>query len=388
MRVLIYTGKGGVGKTSIAAATAVHIAREGKKVLIMSTDQAHSLADSFDIKIGEEETEIEKNLFALQIDSVSESARAWGNLQDYLKQIISDKANGGITADEVLFFPGLEELFSLLKILDVCESGFYDTIVVDCAPTGETLALLKYPERLEVLAAKLLPPVRSMNTAFGGLISRRTQVPKPRDQVFEEFDRLVKRLSSLQKILKDRQCTSMRIVMTPEKIVFDEARRNYTWLNEYDFGIDAVYINKIYPKEAMQGYFGGWNDIQKKSIMLAEQSFGECKVFKVMLQEEEIRGLQALGSVAELLYEKDDPESVFCLEPSFRMEDIKGTRNLIIRLPYASGREIKVSREGDDMILTLRNQTRRFGLPDKLRRRKITDWTYKDGELRVLFDYD
>ena len=198
MRILIYTGKGGVGKTSIAAATAVNIALSGKKVLVMSTDQAHSLADSLDMELGFEPTTVFEGLQALEIDPAAESTKAWGNLRDYLKQIISGKANGGIAADEVLLFPGLDELFSLLKILDACESGEYDVIIVDCAPTGETLSLLRYPERLAVLADKLLPSVRSMNSALGGLISRKTQVPKPRDQVFEEFDKLVKRLTQLQ----------------------------------------------------------------------------------------------------------------------------------------------------------------------------------------------
>lgn len=388
MRILIYTGKGGVGKTSIAAATAVNIALSGKKVLVMSTDQAHSLADSLDVKLGFEPTAVFDGLYALEIDPVVESAKAWGNLRDYLKQIISEKTNGGIETDEVLMFPGLDELFSLLRILDACESGEWDVIVIDCAPTGETLSLLRYPERLSVLADKLLPSVRSMNNALGGFISRKTQVPKPRDAVFEEFDGLVKRLAQLQKILRNRELASMRIVTTPERIVMDEARRSYTWINEYDFGVDAVYVNKIYPEEAMQGYFAGWTDMQSESLKLAEQSFGGCKVFKLMLQGEELRGIETLKAVGGELYGEYNPETVFCREQAFRMEDEQGTRIFIVKLPHAAENEIDVSKDGEDLILVVRNQTRRFHLPDKVRRRKMTEWSFVDGELRIRFDYD
>lgn len=354
----------------------------------MSTDQAHSLADSLDMPLGFEATAVFEGLQALEINPVAESTKAWGNLRDYLKQIISEKANGGIAADEVLLFPGLDELFSLLKILDACESGAYDVIIVDCAPTGETLSLLRYPERLGVLADKLLPSVRSMNNALGGFISRKTQVPKPRDQVFEEFDKLVKRLAQLQKILKNRELASMRIVTTPERIVMDEARRSYTWINEYDFGVDAIYVNKIYPEEAMQGYFAGWTDMQAESLRLAEQSFGDCKVFKLMLQEDELRGIETLKSVGYELYAESAPETVFSREQAFRMEDEQGTRIFIVKLPYVSEKEVDVSKDGEDLILVVRNQTRRFHLPDKVRRRKMTEWSFDNGELRIRFDYD
>lgn len=387
MRILIYTGKGGVGKTSIAAATAVKLALSGKKVLVMSTDLAHSLGDSLDVSLGAEPKKVEENLWAMEIDPTVESKKAWGNLRDYLKEIISQKANGGIAADEVLMFPGLDELFSLVRILDVYEEGIYDVIIVDCAPTGETLSLLRYPEQLKSLSDKLLPSVRSMNSALGGLISRKTKVPKPRDIVFEEFDKIVGRLTELQKILKNRDMTSLRIVTTPERIVLDEARRSYTWINEFDFGVDVVCVNKIYPEEAMKGYFAGWAEMQEESLALAAESFGESKLFYLKLQEEEIRGVEALKAAGELLYGDENPETVFCKEAAFTIEDVSGVRYLVIRLPFVQTSEINVKKEDENLVLMVRNQTRRFRLPDKLNRRKLSEWTYEEGKLRIAFKF-
>lgn len=393
MRILIYTGKGGVGKTSIAAATAARIARSGRKVVIMSTDQAHSLGDSFERSLGPEPAEIFPGLDAMEIDPAEEARQAWGTLREYLRQIIDEKANGGIEADEVLLFPGLEELCALIRILDIYEEKTYDVIVVDCAPTGETLALLRYPERLSVLADRLLPMVRSFTSAFGGLISRRTSVPKPRDLVFAEFDALVKRLNQLQQILRDRDVTSMRIVTTPERIVLQEARRNFTWVNEYDFGTDAVYINRIYPAEAMKGYFSGWERMQAESLELAEQSFPERRIFRLELQEEEIRGLDMLERAADELYGKQDseqavdPVEIFCRESAFRSEyDPKsGLRSLVVSLPYAAKEEIRAEKEKEDLILRVRNEVRRLRLPDLMGSRDLLGWDFEDGTLTLRF---
>ena len=390
MRILIYTGKGGVGKTSIAAATAVRLSKAGRKTLIMSTDQAHSLGDSLCMDLGAEPLEVFPGLDAVEIDPSRESRRAWGTLQDYLRQLISQKANGGIEADEVLLFPGLEELCSLIRILDVYEEGKYDAVVVDCAPTGETLALLRYPERLSVLADRLLPMIRGVTSVFGGLISRRTSVPKPRDMVFAEFDALVKRLNALQKILRDREVTSLRIVTTPERIVLEEARRSFTWMCEYDFGVDAVCVNKIYPVEAMRGYFGGWNEMQKESLQITKESFPGRKHFYLYLQEEEIRGRDLLEKAAKELYAGEDPAEVFCKEEAFRLDydPHSGIRTLVISLPYADEKEIRAEKAGDDLILYVRNEVRRLRLPDLLCRRRLAGQTFGDGKLELAFALD
>ena len=407
MRIIIYTGKGGVGKTSIAAATAVRIAQSGKNVLLMSTDQAHSLRDSFDLDLAALKNEADgivsvmDSLALLEININEESKKAWGELQDYIKQIIRDKANGDLAAEEALIFPGFEELFALLRILNLYEADQYDCLIVDCAPTGETLSLLRYPERLSVIADKILPMVRNVNKAFGGFISRKTSVPKPRDAVFTEFDKLVKRLNELRKILQNRDITSLRIVMSPERIVIDEARRSYSWLQIYDFGVDAVYVNRIYPPKALQGYFAGWAKMQEESLALVCDSFPEQKIFYLPMQEEEVRGLKMLEYVGDKLYGSGScaldvdgvpafikPEEIFAKKQAFRLEDHDGTRWFIVHLPYAQKEELAVKKEGKELILRFRNETRRFRLPDKLVRRYVSGWDYKGGELIIYMDYE
>lgn len=302
MRVIIYTGKGGVGKTSMAAATACKIAKSGKKVLVMSTDRAHSLGDSFDCKIDKEPTFLADNLYAMEIDTVYESEKSWGNLKDYFKQLLTMKGGSGIEAEELLVFPGLEELFSMFKILEVYESGEYNTIIVDCAPTGETLALLKYPERLSGMIKKVLPIKRAGVKSVGKVVETVMKIPMPKDRVFDDIEYLMDKMQRLQDLMLNKEVVSLRVVTTPENIVIREAKQNFTCLYLYHYNVDAIIINHIYPARAMEGYFNKWIKRQEEALREIKESFSEVPRFYVELQKQELRTLDLLGKVGDSVF--------------------------------------------------------------------------------------
>ena len=232
--------------------------------------------------------------------------------------------------------------------------------------------------------------VRSVTSALGGLISRATTVPKPRDAVFAELDAVVRRLHSLQKILSDRKTTSLRIVMTPESIVVREAERCLAWLNAFDFGVDAVYVNRIYPDSAVEGYFEGWASLQKESLRRIEESFAGQERFYLPLLDRELRGLPLLTQAASILYDekRPDPAAIFHTDQSYttvrNMED--GTWVMTVRLPYMTAADLSVVKEGDDLILGVRNERRRFRLTEQCGRRNLKAWSYENDLLHITFE--
>lgn len=310
MRVIIYTGKGGVGKTSMAAATACKIAQSGKNVLVMSTDQAHSLGDSFDCMVDKEPTPIADHLYAMEIDTVYEGEKSWGNLKDYFKQLLTLKGGSGIEAEELLVFPGLQELFSMFKILEAYESGKFDTIIVDCAPTGETLSLLRYPERLSDLIKRVLPIKRAGVKSVGKVVETVMKIPMPKDSVFDDIEYLMDKMQRLQDLMLNKKVVSLRVVTTPESIVISEARRNVACLNAYHYHVDAIMVNHIYPARAMDGYFNKWLKRQEEALYEIEESFREVPRFYLELQKQELRTLEQLKKVGNSLFGELDPNDV------------------------------------------------------------------------------
>lgn len=383
MRVIIYTGKGGVGKTSMAAATACKIAKNGKKVLVMSTDQAHSLGDSFDSKISKAPTQLADNLYAMEIDTVYESEKSWGNLKDYFKKLLTLKGGSGIEAEELLVFPGLEELFSMFKILDVYESGEYDTIIVDCAPTGETLALLKYPERLSGMLKKILPVKRAAVKSVGTVVENVMKIPMPEDGVFDDIEYLMDKMQRLQELMLNKDVVSLRVVTTPEKIVMKEAKRNFTCLYLYHYNVDAMIVNHIYPAKAMEGYFNKWIKLQEDALQEIKESFSEVPRFYVELQKQELRTLDVLEKVGDIVFEGVDPDNVLFKEEIYRID--KEEKCLKIYLPFADKEELRLEQDKNELVVGVRNESRKFPVPVEFAEKEITGAKFEDGYLKIMF---
>ena len=383
MRIIVYTGKGGVGKTRMAAATACRIAEEGKKVLIMSTDQAHSLGDSFGTELGKTPVKITDNLDGMEIDTVYEGEKCWGNLKDYFKQLLTMRGEAGVETEELLVFPGLEELFSMFRILDIYEEGCYDTLIVDCAPTGETLALLKYPERFSNLIQKVLPIKKKGVKVMGPAVEKTMKIPMPGEEVFDDIEYLMEKLEKLQNLMLNKEIVSLRVVTTPEQIVLREAKRNVSCLYLYNYNVDAIIVNRIYPSRAMEGYFSKWIEMQDKSLCDIKESFHEIPCFYVELLDKELCGISSLKEVGKTIYGESNPNDVLFQEEIFKIDSKEKT--LRIYLPFAEKEELSLKQTEDELVVGIKNEVRRFFIPQVFIKEEIKGAKYAEGYLTIQF---
>jgi len=385
MRIILYTGKGGVGKTSVAAATAVKLAKDGKKVLIISTDQAHSLSDSFGVKLKNAPVLISDNLWGLEIDAILEGELVWGSMKSYMKEILTARAQGGIEAEELLVFPGLEELFSLFKITDIYEQNQYDVLIVDCAPTGETLSLLKFPEMFDNLIKTVLPMKRKATKIAGPMIEKIMKIPMPEDNVFDDIENLNEKLFKLQAIMTNREILSIRIVTTPERIVIKEAKRNFTYLHLYNYNIDAIIVNKVYPKLALDGYFSKWINLQEEGLTEIRESFSEVPVFTLMLLNKELVTEEILLEAANQIFGDTDPSGILFKDKIFEVKKESDGYSFILNIPFADKADMDMCQKGSELMLQIKNEKRIFTLPDVLRNKTVQSAEYTEGQLMIRF---
>ncbi|AKL94741.1 arsenical pump-driving ATpase ArsA [Clostridium aceticum] len=385
MRIILYTGKGGVGKTSIAAATACKIANEGKKVLVVSTDQAHSLGDSFDMKLYNHPLEIDKNLYAMEIDAILENEKAWGNLKAYFENLMTIKSEKTIESEELLVFPGFEELLALIKVKDIYDEGKYDVLIVDCAPTGETMSLLKFPDLFKWWMEKIFPIKRKGAKLTKPIIEATMKIPLPTDAAFDDIERLYSKINELHNLMLDKDIVSIRIVTTPEKIVVKEAKRSFSYLHLFDYNVDAIIINKIFSKDSLEGYFKSWADIQKESIEDLCDSFKGIPVFKLQLMDNELRKYEMLKRVGDKIYGDVNPENVLFQDKIFTVEKEDKGYKLAINMPFVDKRELKLSQKGDEVTISVKNERRSFILPTKLQSKEIISAQYHEGKLNIYF---
>ncbi len=284
-----------------------------------------------------------------------------------------------------MVFPGLEELFSLFRILDFYEENAFDVLIVDCAPTGETLSLLKYPEKLSGFMRKVLPAKRKGVQIAGPLVEKLTKIPMPEDSVFDDLERVMDKMERLQKLLLDRETVSLRIVTTPEKIVIREAKRNFTCLHLFNYNVDAVIVNRIYPDRAMEGYFSKWKIMQREGLAEIEESFSEVPRFYLELQKEEVRTLPVLRRMGEVLFSGADSSEVLFREEIYSVNREAGQVVLRVLLPFARKEELDLRQYEEELILGVQNQTRRFPLPEEAKGRELIGARWEDGYLNIRF---
>lgn len=387
MRVIIYTGKGGVGKTSVAAATAVKLAEQGYRTLILSTDAAHSLSDSFQVALGSEPVRISERLWGVEVDSLRETEKHWGAVRNWLSGLMSWANLNDITTEEMLVFPGMEELFSLLEIRRHASSGDYDAIIVDCAPTGETLRLLSYPNLLRWWLEKVFPYERRLlkvvrpvaKVVAGGL-------ELPGDNVLDSLASLVRQLEKLQKIIIDPAMTSVRVVVNPEKMVIAEARRAFTYLNLYGFNTDAIIVNRVLPAEAGTGYWSTWRDIHIKYEEEIRNSFSPLPILRIPMMESEVYGLPMLKRIGEAAFANTDAAAVLYRGKVQEIRKEEDGYVLELVLPFVQKDQLQLSQKGDELTVQAGPYKRKVLLPRTLLGREITGARFTEQKLTIRFE--
>lgn len=387
MRILLFTGKGGVGKTSIAAATALNAARAGVRTLIMSTDPAHSLADSFDREVDSEPTSIEEGLWAQQIDSQQRLEENWKEIQQYAVDVLSWTGMDGIQAEELSVIPGLDELFSLADIKRYHDDSSYDLLVVDCAPTAETLRLLSLPEIMTWYIEKIFPIERKIVNAVRPVLSKMKSLPPiANDNVFAAIERFYRRIEGIREILTDAETSSIRLVVNAEKMVIAEARRTFTYLSLFGYRVDAVIVNRLIPDRVTDEYFDHWKQIQQEHLATIEESFLPVPILKARLFEHEMVGTRLLGQLAEEVYGAADPTSIMYSDEPFRVTTDNGSTLLWIKLPFAGKGDVDLSRRGDELYIKVGNFKRNLVLPMSLQRAEVKGAGFDGDRLRISFE--
>ncbi len=385
MRIVLVTGKGGVGKTTVAASTALRAADAGHRTLVTSTDPAHSLSDAIGIGLGSDPGRIVENLDGQQIDTQRQLDRYWGSIRRQLMDVLDWGGAGGIEAEEFLVFPGMDELFALLEVNRHARSGVYDVIVVDCAPTAETLRLLSLPEVLSWYFEKVLPTERRLMKAARPILSRLTDLPLPQDEVFTTAQSVFESIEGVKELMSNPAVTSARLVVNPEKMVIDEARRTYSYLGLFGYGVDGVVVNRVLPEEVADPYFERWRAIQKGHLDTVEDAFAEVPRLRLRLFDDEMVGVDRLRYMADELYGERDPIFDFTATHPFRVLDDEGGVAMEVDIPFVDKSDLDVYRHGHEIYIQVGPYRRSFILPDALHRREVTRARLDGGTLRVSF---
>ena len=394
MRVIVHTGKGGVGKTSISAATALRCAERGLKTLVISTDTAHSLGDALDKEIGPEPTQIAKNLWAQELDTRYSMQKYWGRIQEYLGAFFNREGIAKVNAAEVTIIPGLEEGAQLLWISEYFQAGDYDVLIVDAAPTAETIRLLSLPDVTRWWVERLMRLARGLDSVIRpvkSLLNRGRKNDSGIDiseNAWDQVQLLFDTLDGVRELLTNPEHASIRLVVNPERMVIRETQRTYTYLNLYDYATDAILVNRIFPDEVQDPFFKVWKQRQAKNIEYVHEAFGSLPVLRAPLFGEEMGGLEMLGRLADELYGDQNPAERMFDGVVHKLEQLDGGSTWMLRVPigFARKEQLDLYRSRDEITLSVGPYRRNIVLPAELQNLTITSAKFEDKSLNIRFE--
>ncbi|MCI0453723.1 MAG: ArsA family ATPase [Candidatus Dadabacteria bacterium] len=385
-RIILYTGKGGVGKTTVAATTALLAAKRGYKALVVSTDAAHSLRDSFDMELGAEPKEIMPNLFAQEIDVYYSVEKYWGKLTEYLQSLLRWLKVDEILTEEFSVLPGMEEVSSFLWVYHHFKEGLFDVIIVDSAPTGETLKLLSLPDVARWWIMKVFPIERRVVKVIRPAMKVVTDMPLPEEKTYDAIEDLFTKLDSIQNTFSDPAITSIRLVLNLEKMVIKETQRAYTYLNLYGYPVDSVIINRTMPNELEHPFFEEWKRSQHVYREEVEELFNPIPTFEVKLFSKEVLGIKSLEEFGSNLFSKKDPTRIFFKGKPYEIVKEDGAYNVLLKLPFVSKEEIKLFQIKDELTIQIENHRRNIFLPRFLADLPVKEAKFQDDFLRIIFE--
>src|SRR3954451_22751762 len=385
-RTILYTGKGGVGKTSVAAATARRCAASGLRTVVLSTDPAHSLSDSLETELSGDPTPCGKNLFGQEVQAQQEMERHWEAVQDWLGDLLAQRGVDHISAEELTVPPGMDELFSLLQIKQHHDEGEFDAIVVDCAPTGETLRLLSFPDVASWWLEKVFPWEKRVVAAARPFARAFLDVSLPSEAVFDDVQRLVHNLVAMNGILRDRASTSLRLVMNPDRMVIREAMRTFTYLNLYGYLTDAVMVNRVFPPEAAEGYFSAWRGVQQEQMELVTSAFSPVPILSAPYFEQEVMGAEMLDRLSGEIFGELEAGALLHEDLAQELVTDNGVAKLRLPLPFAEKSDIDLKKIGLEVIVRVGGQKRTIMLPPAMAAYRPRTARFESGALEVLFE--
>ncbi len=383
-RTILYTGKGGVGKTSVAAATARRCAAAGLRTVVLSTDPAHSLSDSLEAPLASKPTQVADNLFGQELKAQEEMERHWEAVSEWLGRVLSDRGVDQISAEELTVPPGMDELFSLLQLKGHHESGEFDCVIVDCAPTGETLRLLSFPDICTWWLEKVLP-WQGRLMAAARPFARASAVSLPGQGVLDEVEALVRNLVEMSSILRDGLHTSVRLVMSPDRMVVRESMRTFTYLNLYGYLTDAVVVNRVLPEAAGEGYFAAWREAQQETMELVRSAFAPVPVLTAPWLPREVSGPELLDELGAAVFADHAAEAVLHEGPLRELTAADDHATLRLPLPLAERADIDLKKIGLEVVVRVADQKRTIILPPSLASYETSGARFADGALEVDF---